>query len=222
MEKKVVLIGASGYVGGAILKELLERGWKVKALVRNPQKILIKNPDLTVDKLDVSNEAALVTALKGYDTVISAYNPGWTNPDIYAETLKNYPKILQAAKAAGVRRLLMVGGAGTLFVAPGLRLVDTGKIPDAILPGVQSLAKFYLDVLRPEREIDWVFFSPAGMLGNPDRSPGKRTGVYRLGKDDLIVDANGDSSISVEDYAKAMVDEAETPAHHKERFTIGY
>lgn len=222
MEKQVVLIGASGYVGSAILNELLERGWHVKALVRHPQNITIKNPALSVEKVDVSDERQLAAALKGCPVVISAYNPGWANPDIYEDTLKNYKKILDAAKAAHARRLLIVGGAGSLFVAPGLRLMDTGKVPEAILPGVRSLAEFYLGTLMREDGIDWVFFSPAGMLGNADRTPGVRTGTYRLGKDDLIVDAEGNSSISVEDYAKAMVDELETAAHHKERFTIGY
>lgn len=222
MEKKVALIGASGFVGSAILHELLGRGWKVKALVRDPQKIGIKDPALTVEQVDVRDETRLAGALRGYTDVISAYNPGWSNPAIYKETLKNYPAILEAAKAAGVKRLLIVGGAGTLFVAPGLRLMDSGKVPDAILPGVRALGEFYLNTLQGENAIDWVFFSPAGVLGNADRSPGVRTGTYRLGKDDLIVDKDGNSSISVEDYAKAMVDELETPAHHKERFTIGY
>lgn len=222
MEKKVVLIGASGFVGNAIMQELLERGWQVKALVRDPQKISLKNPALTVEKVDVGDEKQLQAALSGYADVISAYNPGWSNPAIYEDTLTNYPKILAAAKSARVRRLLIVGGAGTLFVAPGLRLVDSGKIPEAILPGVRSLGEFYLNTLVQEDGIDWVFFSPAGVLGNADGSPGVRTGKYRLGKDDLIVDAKGKSSISVEDYAKAMVDELESPAHHKERFTIGY
>ena len=222
MQKKVALIGASGFVGSAILDELLARGWQVEALVRNPQKVKTQNPNLTVRKLDVGDEQDLVDALKGYDTVISAYNPGWTNPDIYRETLENYPKILEAAKKARCKRILIVGGAGTLFVAPGLRVVDSGAIPEAIMPAVRSLGEFYLNTLMNEKGIDWVFFSPAGQLGNPDHTPGERTGKYRLGKDDLIVDANGKSSISVPDYAKAMVDELEKPAHHEERFTIGY
>ena len=222
MEKKVVLIGASGYVGKSILHELLERGCQVRALVRDPQKISVKDPALTVEKVDVSDEKQLEAALSGYADVISAYNPGWKNPHIYEDTLTNYPKILAAAKAAHVKRLLIVGGAGSLFAAPGLRVMDTGKVPEAILPGVRSLAEFYLGTLTKENGIDWVFFSPAGVLGNADGSPGVRTGKYRLGKDDLIVDAEGNSTISVEDYAKAMVDELENPAHHKERFTIGY
>lgn len=215
--KKTALIGASGFVGSAILNELLSRGYNVEALVRNPEKITVENPNLTVKKIDVADEKALAEALKGYDAVISAYNPGWTNPNIYNDTLQNYPRIVEAARAAGVKRLLMVGGAGTLFCAPGLRVVDSGVIPAEIMDGVKSLGKFYLDILTKENDIDWVFFSPAGALVE-----GTRTGKYRLGKDDLIVDNKGNSTISVADYAKAMVDELEAPAHHKERFTIGY
>lgn len=215
--KKTALIGASGFVGSAILNELLSRGYEVEALVRNPEKITVENPNLTVKKVDVADEKALAGDLKGYDAVISAYNPGWTNPNIYNETLQNYPRIVEAAKEAGVKRLLMVGGAGTLFCAPGLRVVDSGVIPAEIMDGVKSLGKFYLDILTKENDIDWVFFSPAGAFVE-----GTRTGKYRLGKDDLIVDDKGNSTISVADYAKAMVDELEVPAHHKERFTIGY
>lgn len=215
--KNVTLIGASGFVGTAILNELLARGHRVTAVVRNPGKIGIRSPSLTVVQADVTDTSALVAACKGRDAVISAYNPGWTNPNIYEETLRNYPLILEAVRQSGVRRLLCVGGAGTLFCAPGLRVVDSGVIPDAIMGGVRSLGEFYLNTLMNEKEIDWIFFSPAGTL-----EPGKRTGKFRLGKDDLIVDENGNSHISVEDYAVAMVDELEMPQHHYERFTIGY
>lgn len=215
--KNVTLIGASGFVGTAILNELLARGHRVTAVVRNPGKIGIKSPSLTVVQADVTDTSALVAACKGRDAVISAYNPGWANPNIYEETLRNYPLILEAVRQSGVRRLLCVGGAGTLFCAPGLRVVDSGVIPDAIMGGVRSLGEFYLNTLMNEKEIDWIFFSPAGTL-----EPGKRTGKFRLGKDDLIVDENGNSHISVEDYAVAMVDELENPKHHYERFTIGY
>ena len=215
--KKTALIGASGFVGGAILKELLSRGYEVEALVRNPENVKVQSPRLTVRKVDVADTKALAADLKGYETVISAYNPGWANPDIYSLTLQNYPRIVEAAKEAGVRRLLIVGGAGTLFCAPGLRVVDSGAIPAEIMGGVRSLGEFYLDTLSKEKAIDWVFFSPAGSL-----EPGEASGVYRLGKDDLIVDSEGNSRITVGDYAKAMVDELESPRHHQERFTIGY
>lgn len=215
--KKIVLIGASGFVGSALLNEALDRGIKVTALVRNPDNIKISNPNLTVIKADVSSATEVATLSKGADAVISAYNPGWKNPDMYNETLRVYPQILQGVKDANVNRLLIVGGAGTLFVAPGKRVVDTGAIPEAILGGVKSLGEFYLKTLTQEKSVDWVFFSPAGNI-----FPGTRTGKYRLGKDDLIVDEKGESNISVQDYAKAMIDEFETPQHHHERFTIGY
>ena len=215
--KNVVLIGASGFVGTAILNELLNRGNKVTAIVRNPEKVTVSNRNLSVVKADVSDVESIANTSKGKDAIISAYNPGWTNPNIYEETLKNYPLILQAAKQSGVKRLLIVGGAVTLFCAPGLRVVDSGAIPESIMGGVKSLGEFYLNILMNEHDIDWVSFSPAGSL-----EPGERTGKFRLGKDDLIVDADGKSHISVEDYAVAMVDELEKPAHHQERFTIGY
>lgn len=218
--KKVVLIGASGFVGNAILNELLERGHEVTAVVRHPEKVKADNPRLSVVGMDVEDSARLTDVCKGHDAVISAYNPGWGNPDMYEDTLRVYPKILNAVKASGTGRLLIVGGAGSLFVKPGVRLVDTGTLPETWLPGVKSLAKFYLETLVHEQELDWVFFSPAANLGN--LQPGVRTGKFRLGKDDLIVDEKGDSFISVEDYAMAMVDELEQENHHKERFTIGY
>ena len=215
--ESVVLIGASGFVGTAILNELLSRGHKVTAVVRNPEKINVSSSNLDIVKTDVSDTNVMVEICKGKDAIISAYNPGWGNPDIYEETLRNYPLILEAAKQSGTKRLLCVGGAGTLFCAPGLRVVDSGAIPDAIMDGVKSLGEFYLNTLMNEKTIDWIFFSPAGTLES-----GKRTGKFRLGKDDLIVDKNGISHISVEDYAVAMVDELENPKHHYERFTIGY
>lgn len=215
--KNVVLIGASGFVGNAILNELLSRGHKVTAVVRNPEKINVSNSNLEIVKADIADTNAMVGICKGKEAIISAYNPGWTNPDIYEETLRNYPLILEAAKRSGAKRLLCVGGAGTLFCAPGLRVVDSGAIPDAIMGGVKSLGEFYLNTLMNEKDIDWIFFSPAGTL-----EPGKRTGKFRLGKDDLIIDENGISHISVEDYAVAMVDELENPKHHCGRFTIGY
>lgn len=214
---KIVLIGASGFVGSAILSEALNRGVKVTAVVRNPEKIKFSNANLTIVKADVSDARRLAEISKDADAVISAYNPGWTNSNIYAETLNTYPAILEGVKSAGVKRLLIVGGAGTLFVAPGLRVVESGAIPAEIMDGVKSLGEFYLNTLMNEKELDWVFFSPAGSI-----APGRRTGNYRLGKDDLIVNDKGESKISVEDYAKAMIDELETPAHHRERFTIGY
>lgn len=218
--KNIVLIGASGFVGSAILNEALNRGHKVTAIVRNPEKIRIENSNLTVIKADATDPAILAKIASGKDAIISAYNPGWGNPRMYEETLENYPKIVEGAKLSGVKRLLIVGGAGTLFVKPGIRLIDTGVLPEEWLPGVKSLGEFYLNTLVNEKDIDWIFFSPAGNLGN--MSKGVRTGKYRLGKDDMLFDEKGDSFISVEDYAVAMIDELEQENHHKERFTAAY
>ncbi|MGN0221651.1 MAG: NAD(P)-dependent oxidoreductase [Prevotella sp.] len=221
--KNVTLIGATGFVGKAILNELLLRGHKVTAIVRNPQKVGVKNENLNVVEGDATCPDTLAGVAKGADAVISAYNPGWQNPRQYEETLENYPRIVEGTKRAGVKRLLIVGGAGTLFVAPGLRLVDTGNLPAEWLPGVKSMGEFYLGCLLKEKEIDWVFFSPAGNLGNMGQNgPGERTGKFRLGKDDMLFDGNGESFISVEDYAYAMVDELEQANHHYERFTAAY
>ena len=213
----VLLIGATGFVGSAVLNELVSRGHKVTAVVRNMEKVA-KGELLDAVKEDVANVDAIAKLAEGKDAIISAYNPGWTNPDIATLIAENYPKILSAAKKSGVERLLIVGGAGTLFCAPGLRVVDSGAIPEEIMGGVRPLGDFYLNTLMNENGIDWVFFSPAGVFDQQ----GKKTGNYRLGKDDLIVDAKGNSHISVQDYADAMVNELEKPAHHKERFTIGY
>lgn len=219
MAQNVLLIGATGFVGSAILNELINRGHKVTAVVRDPEKLASRN-GVEVVKEDVTNVDGIARLAQGKDAVISAYNPGWANPRQYEETLENYPLIVEAAKKSGVKRLLIVGGAGTLFVKPGLRLVDTGTLPEAWLPGVKSLGEFYLNTLMKEDAIDWIFLSPAANLGN--LQPGTRAGHYRMGKDDMLVDEKGDSFISVEDYAMAMVDELETPKHHKERFTVAY
>ena len=213
----VLLIGATGFVGSAVLNELVSRGHKVTAVARNTEKVA-KSGLVDAVKEDVANVDAIAKLAEGKDAIISAYNPGWTNTDIATLISENYPKILSAAKKSGVERLLIVGGAGTLFCAPGLRVVDSGAIPEEIMGGVRPLGDFYLNTLMNENDINWVFFSPAGVFDQQ----GKKTGNYRLGKDDLIVDAEGNSHISVQDYADAMVNELEKPAHHKERFTIGY
>jgi len=215
--KKILLVGASGFIGSAILKEALERGHKVKAAVRHPEKITTKHKNLIIKQCDVSIIENVIEACKDTDVVISAYNPGWKNPDIAQETIRVYRILLEGVQMSGVKRFLVVGGAGSLFISPGKRLMDAGIIPDSFLPAVRSLASFYLSDLKNEKAIDWVFFSPAGNI-----APGVRTGKFRLGKDDMIYDSDGKSNISVEDYAVAMVDEVEKPGHHRERITIGY
>ncbi|QHS59997.1 NAD(P)-dependent oxidoreductase [Chitinophaga agri] len=213
----IILIGASGFVGSAILNEALSRGHQVTAIVRHPEKVTTTHSNLKVIAADIQNAAALTDIIKGADAVISSYNPGWGNPNIYNDTLTGYKSIIDAVKQANVTRLLVVGGAGSLYVKPGVTVMDTGVLPEAIMPGVKGLAEVYYNQLKPLTNLDWAFFSPAGNI-----APGERTGNYRLGKDDLIVNDKGESNISVEDYAVAMINELETPQHHNERFTIGY
>ena len=218
--KDIILIGASGFVGSAILEEALNRGHKVTALVRNPEKIQVKNGNLTVLAVDATDVEALSKVVAGKDAVISAYNPGWGNPRLYEEILENYPKIIEGVKKAGVQRLLVVGGAGVLYVQPGVRLMDSGTLPAELMPAVNGEGELFLNVLSKENDIDWVYFAPPANLGNMGK--GIRTGKYRLGTDTLLVDEKGDSFISVEDYAVAMIDELEQEAHHKALFTAAY
>lgn len=218
--KDIILIGASGFVGSAILEEALNRGHKVTALVRNPEKIQVKNENLTVLAVDATDVEALSKVVAGKDAVISAYNPGWGNPRLYEEILENYPKIIEGVKKAGVQRLLVVGGAGVLYVQPGMRLMDSGTLPAELMPAVKGEGELFLNVLSKDNDIDWAYFAPPANLGNMGK--GIRTGKYRLGTDTLLVDEKGDSFISVEDYAVAMIDELEQEAHHKALFTAAY
>ncbi len=215
--KKIVIIGATGYVGSAILKEALGRGHQVKAIVRDPSKLTLIHPHLKVVGGSVTDTDFLSRELAKSDAVISAFNPGWSNPNIYEETLEGYGSILCAVRNSGVHRILMVGGAGSLSMAPGRQLMDEPDVPKKLLPGIRGMAKVYTDLLLPEKSVDWVFLSPAANM-----APGERTGKFRLGKDELIVDESGDSNISVEDFAVAMIDELEQEKYHQERFTLGY
>lgn len=210
----IALIGASGFVGSALLAEALRRGHTVRALVSQPQK-LTPAAGLDARKTDVQDTAALSAQLIGVDAVVSAFS-GHAQPDVYEYYVRGMRSIVAAARQARVPRLLVVGGAGSLYVAPGVQLVDTPEFPPQ-WKGSAEGARAALDLLRAENALDWTLLSPSAYL-----VPGERTGKFRVGKDDLIVDANGDSRISVEDYAVAMIDELEKPAHSRERFTVGY
>ena len=214
---KVLIIGASGFIGSAILNEALSRGLEVTAVNRNPDKIAIEHPLLHKVKGDILSKKSLQPLLKGVKNIISAFNPGWTDPKIFENTIKGYANLFECAKKAKVERLLIVGGAGILFVSEGVRMINSGKIPKAILPGVKAMAAILYELQANEKELDWVFFCPAGEI-----SPGARTGKYRLGRDNLIVNPNGESKISVEDYAMEMINELQHPKRHRTRFTIGY
>ena len=152
--KKIVIIGATGYVGSAILKEALGRGHQVKAIVRDPSKLTLIHPHLKVVGGSVTDTDFLSRELAKSDAVISAFNPGWSNPNIYEETLEGYGSILCAVRNSGVHRFLMVGGAGSLLVAPGRQLMDEPDVPKKLLPGIRGMAKVYTDLLLPEKSVD--------------------------------------------------------------------
>ena len=202
---KVALIGASGNVGSRILIEVLNRRHEVTGIVRHTEK-LPRNDRLTAKRADINDEATLAQLLGGHDAVISAVRFQSTNAQ----------SLIEAVKSAGVKRLLVVGGAGSLEVAPGVKLVDTPNFPEAYKAEALAGCDF-LDTLRSERELDWTFLSPSAAF-----VPGERTGKFRLGTDRLLVGANGESRISFEDYAIALIDELETPRHSRQRFTVGY
>lgn len=216
---KIALIGASGFVGSAVLTEALDRGHEVTAIVRHPEKIAVQSDLLTMVKADVRQEEAVAGAVRGHDVVISAYNPGWSNPDIYNEFLQGARAIQAGVKKGGVKRLITIGGAGSLFVAPDVQLIDTPQFPGEWKPGALA-AREYLDVIRKEEDLDWTFLSPA--IEMHQGTSGERRGTYRTGGENPVFDAGGRSVISVEDMAIAIVDEAEQGKHIRKRFTVAY
>jgi putative NADH-flavin reductase len=213
---KIALIGASGFTGTAILNEALNRGHQVTAIARHPGKITVENKHLTLKAADASNVSELAGALKGHDAVISCYNASWTSPTMYDDFIKGSEEIQAAVKQSGVKRFIVMGGAGSLEIAPGVQLVDTPQFPADWKAGATA-ARDYLNTLRKQTELDWTFVSPAINL-----HPGTRTGKFRLGKDNPVFDDQQQSNISVEDLAVAVVDELEQGKFIKERFTVGY
>ncbi len=212
---KIALIGATGYVGAPLLQEALNRGHQVTALVRHPQK-LTAHPQLTAVQADVHDSVALAEQLRGHDVVISAFNPDWGIADIREQFIAGSRAIIAASKLAGVKRLLVVGGAGSLYVAPGVQLIDTPDFPAEYKEGAEG-ARQALEILRGEQELEWTFLSPAALL-----VPGPRTGKFRLGQDELLMNGDEPGSISVADLAVALIDEAEQPQHVRQRFTLAY
>jgi uncharacterized protein len=211
----VALLGASGFVGSAILREALSRGHQVTAVVRHPEK-LPAQANLITKQCDVNNSQELAGLLSGHDAVISAYNPGWNNPNLYSDQIKGTESILAGIKLAGIKRVLWVGGAGSLEIKPGFLVMDTPDFPAHIRPASQATAEA-LASLRNATDLDWSFLCPTGKM-----EAGQRTAKFRLGADQPLIDEKGQSEISVEDYAVAMIDELERPAHIRQRFTVGY
>lgn len=218
---QVALIGATGFVGAAVLKELLQRGHNVVALVRDPAK-LAAQPHLKVVQADVLDAAQVQNAVAGSDAVLSAYNAGWTNPHIYDDFMRGSRAIVQGVKAAGVKRYLVVGGAGSLYVN-GQQLVDSPDFPAAIKPGASAARDMYTE-LQKENTLDWTLLSPAVGFhaGSAAQSKG-RTGQYRTGQDAPLMQADGQpGDISVQDLAVALVDALEQHNHSQSRFTVAY
>ena len=211
---KIALIGASGFIGSAIREELLSRGHQVTALVSQAHK-LTQQDHLQIETSDVQDLPRLTTQLASYDAVISAFSGhAQSNTlDYYIAGIRN---IIQASKHAEVARLLVVGGAGSLEIKPGQQLLDTPDFPAAYKASAEG-ARQALNLLRAETELNWTMLSPAAVI-----APGQRTAQFRLGKDQLLVDAKGQSHISVEDFAVAMVNELEQPQHPRQRFTLAY
>jgi uncharacterized protein len=213
---KIAIIGATGYVGSAVLNEALQRGHEVTAIARNTDQITTKNAKLKIVSADIDDSENLAKILTGNDAVVSAFNAGWTNPNLYNDFIKGCEAIQQATKLSGVKRLLVVGGAGSLEIAPGLQLVDTPEFPAQWKSGATA-ARDYLNIIKKEKDLDWTFLSPAIEL-----HPGKRTGVFRLGADQPVFDDKNQGEISVEDLAVAIIDELEENRFIKRRFTVGY
>lgn len=213
---KVALIGANGKIGSRILEEALNRGHEVTGIARNPESSTVKNEKLTWAKADALNTNELAEVLKGHDAVISSFGIDWTKPETFYLFSDVAQSVINAAKKAGVKRLINVGGAGSLEVAPGVQLVDTPEFPEMWKQGADQ-QRNSLNVFRKENDLDWTFFSPAIII-----EPGKRTGKFRIGKDNPVFDANGHSHITYDDYAVALIDELENPQFIKQRFTVGY
>jgi putative NADH-flavin reductase len=213
---KIAIIGATGFVGSAILNELAHRNHELTAIVRNPKD---ENKGINWKTADATNADALSKAVAGNDVVINAFNAGWGNPNLYADFISGSKAIQEVVKKSGVKRFITIGGAGSLFVAPDLQAVDTPDFPKKYYAGA-SAARDYLNIIKEEKELDWAFFSPAFEM-HAGITTG-RTGNYRLGLEYPVLDASNRSILSVEDLAVVIADETENPKHHQKRFTAAY
>ena len=211
----IVLYGASGMIGSRILRELAARGHRVLAVVRDPSRVA-EALGVRAIRGDMTNATEVAKNLEGADAVISAYSPGADTADALLPAIE---ALLQGARQAAVSRVLIVGGAASLFVAPGATLLESGHLPKE-WEAIATAHSRTLEMLRGSEtaaDLEWTYLSPAAFI-----EPGQRTGKFRLGKDDLVTDAQGQSRISAEDYAVALVDELENPKHIRQRFTVGY
>ncbi|WGE33142.1 MULTISPECIES: NAD(P)-dependent oxidoreductase [Actinobacillus] len=214
---KIAVIGATGLVGNATVQELASRGHEVVGFARNVEKVF-KAENVQAVQADVNAED-FAEKLAGFDAVVSAFNGGWTNPNLAEDTERGSASILNAAKVANVPYLLVIGGAGSLYVAPDLQLVDTPNFPPEVFPAA-NVVRNLLTELKGRRDINWAFLSPAAMFAvNPLSF--EKTGKYRLGKDDVLLNADGSpADITVPDLAVAIADDVEQKAHLFSRFTV--
>ena len=208
---KVVLFGASGMIGSRVLDELLSRGHTVIAVVRHPENVEAAS-GVTAVQGDITSPASVTVTATGADAAISAYSSPVTDPGKLVEATRS---LLAGLAEAGVGRLIMVGGAGSLEVAPGVQAVDTPEFP----PAWMAIALAHRDALQVLKgsDLDWTYFSPAALI-----EPGERTGKFRLGGTRLVANDRGESKISAEDYAVALVDELENPRRVRQQFTVAY
>ncbi|HWZ04848.1 MAG TPA: NAD(P)-dependent oxidoreductase [Mucilaginibacter sp.] len=211
---KIAIFGASGRIGSRIVNEALNRGHAVTAIARHPENYTLEKPHLKVTRGDLFNTQDVETAVFDHDAVVCAYN--FTHGAQPSTITEITTPLLNGLKQAGVKRLLIVGGAGSLEVSPGVQLVDTPDFPPAYKAAALAHREA-LKIYRQEKDIQWTYLSPAAEI-----VPGERTGKFRIGIDQLLTGADGHSWISMEDYAIAVIDELETPMHVRERFTVGY
>jgi hypothetical protein len=209
----IAIIGATGRIGQRILSEAVARGHQVTALTTNPSKIPADAGKVSWKTANALDAESVSKATEDQDVLISAYAPPRSDPDEIVSVAKS---LLTVAERHPALRLLIVGGAGSLEAEPGKTVIDAGMIPAEWI-AIPAAHKKALDIYRANTSSDWSYFSPALMI-----QPGERTGKFRLGGEKLLVGANGKSEISMEDYAAAMLDEAEKPLHVRQRFTIGY
>ena len=211
---KIVLFGASGMIGQRVLAEAVRRGHTVEAVVRDPSKVSTQGAKVTVKKGDLTDAASLPSLIAGHDVVVSAFAPPPGSEGKVADVAKNLVAAVSAAKPSP--RLIAVGGAGGLKVAPDLKVIDTPNFPAFLKPIAQAHIDAYQQAYS-KSAIDWTFFAPAATI-----QPGGRTGKYRTSRDQLVVDDKGNSSISAEDYAVALLDEIEKPQFRRSMMTAAY
>lgn len=212
----IAIIGASGNIGSHITQEALSRGHNVTAIVRNPEKVGVESVSLTVRQGDVQHVLEIAGMLKGHDAIVVSYSPGWEPGTEFNKHVEVAQKVLQATKEAGVKRVLNVGGAGSLYAEQGVQLVDTEDFPEA-WRGAAAAQRDSLKVYEEEQELDWTFVSPAIII-----EPGERTGKFRYNTDRPVFDEKGESRISRQDFAVAVLNELEEPRYVRQRFTVGY